>query len=113
MNFSLFVFIALFLFSVSCKKDAPVSGAIPEDRLVDLYSHALILQEEGKISGRDSTWIAERIDSFYRSENLNRNEIESALQHYKQELPRWREFYEKVVKKLERIQQQETTKPKN
>ena len=112
MKFSLFVCLFLSLQLISCKEQSK-ERTIPEDVLVDVYANTLILQEKRKMSGKDSLWLSGQIDSLYRSRHVERSEADSTIQDYQQELIRWKAFYEKVVIKLEAINQEEIAKPQS
>jgi hypothetical protein len=88
------------LSTVGCQRGL-IPETVPEATLVEVYADKLILQEEAKLAGLDSAATDRRLDSLYRAHRLTRPDVDSALARSARDLPAWKQFYEKVVKRLE------------
>ena len=62
---------------------------------------------------QDSTWLDNNIDNLYKSKQVGHNDVESSLQYYREDLARWKTFYEKVAIKLDELNQVEIAKSKH
>ncbi len=109
MKISVFIFLISSSVLFSCKEKTSVS-LIPEETMVDIYAHSMIIQELKTLSAKDSVWMSSQLDSLYRAKNVQRKEFESALQAYQQDLTQWKKFQESVLKKLEAINKEEYEK---
>ena len=96
---------------IGCTNDRSNVAAIPETTFVNYYTDWLILQEEAKISRFDSPTIQHKRDSLCQRYGVTQRQIDQTLHEHQQDLTAWRQFYDKVVKRLEQLQRLETTKP--
>lgn len=103
----------ILLFICSCSKNKAVTEVIPESTFVKFYADSLILSEEVKMTHADSTMFIHGLDSLYQKYNLNIEQIDRSYRYYKEDLIRWRDFYSKVIKRLEHLQQENLSQPNN
>lgn len=95
----------LILTIVSCSRNFPVpSPKIPEDRFIEYYTSSLVILQEEKLSGHDSSRIKHRIDSLQQRHHLNPGDIKETIGFYHADLNHWKEMNLKVIKRLEEIQ---------
>ena len=112
MRITLFFSIFLTLTIISCTKNTTSNTTVAEQTLVHYYADMLILREEAKLWGIDSSLLNIRMDSLYQVYQMNHDQLQTALQNYKKDLTTWKGFYEKVIQRLDTIQQKELSKPK-
>lgn len=86
-------------------------SVIAESTFVRLYADRLILQEEAKLAGTDSVMLHHQLDSLCESYGIEDSDVEQNLVHYQEDLATWKEFYDKVVQRLEELQRTEAPKP--
>jgi len=110
MRFHKFTLILLTLSALCCSKDKRQPAALTETGLVSIYAERLIIYEEAKISGQDSSAIRTRMDSLYASFNVSGKQVDEAVDSYKKDLTEWKRFYDQVVKRLDQLQQNATGK---
>ena len=112
MRISLFFSIVVIFVIISCSKNQASKNAISEQKLVDYYADMLVLRDEAKLRGMDSSSLNIRMDSLYQVYQMNHDQLQTAIQNYKKDLTTWKGFYEKVIQRLDTIQQKELSKPK-
>lgn len=76
---------------------------IDEKSFVNLYADLLVAKEIYR--GNDSGYIKAR-DSIYTSYNVNHFMVEKTLEYYNSDIEKWKQFFEKVVRRLEEQQTQ-------
>lgn len=86
------------------KAESPVQV---DTLVVNFYADSLVLSEEAKLSGMDSTTFASGIDSLYRTHGISRDSVNSSIQTYQKALTTWKRFYEMLVKRLEYLRTKE------
>lgn len=94
--------IFLFLLSLTLV-DCKSNYRIEENNFVNLYADLLIAKEIHR--GNDSGFIKAR-DSIYASYNVNHFMVEKTLEYYNSDTEKWKQFFEKVVRRLEEQQTQ-------
>ncbi len=108
MKYLLFALFFVTIALQSCHNDESVDLPIPENQFVNLYADMLIIREEAHFSLSDSLTTKLRIDSLYASYHVTDKQAEIAIQYYKKDLHRWKQFYENVIRRLDSLQQMET-----
>jgi hypothetical protein len=103
------LFVLLFILA-SCSKNNAGTPTVPEDKFIKFYSDLLILQSETVPPKPDSLRFKSRIDSLYHAYNLDTASVNSSIRYYNGDISRWKAFYEKVVKRMEVIIQEDTTR---
>ncbi|MBI1803804.1 MAG: hypothetical protein HY033_02320 [Ignavibacteriae bacterium] len=100
-----------FILFSSCSQYETPHNIIPEDRFVEYYSDLLVVRQEGIMASIDSIGMQTRVDSLNRAYGVSPDQVKTTLQLYKNNFPRWRSFYERVMKRLETLQRPDTAKP--
>jgi hypothetical protein len=95
--------IAITLVSCSRNFQAP-SPKIPADRFINYYASSLIISQEEKLSGHDSTVTRHRIDSLQRWYKFSQKDVEKTIEYFHGDLNRWKELNLMVTKRIEEIQ---------
>lgn len=98
------IFLVLILL-ISCTQHPQEKYGITEDAFVAIYSGILIAQQEGAIRGLDSLRIRHTTDSLYSAYHITRDQASEILNNYKSDLAGWKQFHEKVIQKLESMQE--------
>jgi len=98
------------LLTVSCSKEHTDTSFLPDSLFTDYYAHHLILKEEGRILGIDSTHMNARNDSLRTAYRMTKRYIDSTVTAYQSDLRKWRQFYDTVIKRLEEIQRDESNR---
>ena len=75
-----------------------------EERFVNFYADYLVLQEENRNHNLDSLTLHRRLDSLYQAHHFTREQLAATMTEYNKDALRWKEVYEKVVKRLETMQ---------
>ncbi len=96
-NLFLLTFMVFALFS--CKSNY----YIEENQFVNIYADLLIAKEMHR--GNDSAYIRAR-DSIYNHYNVNQFMVDKTLEYYNSDTKKWKELYEKVIRRLEEQQTQ-------
>lgn len=99
MNIKHIFLTTVICFSFCCKEKS--SDIDIDSTIVNFYADSLVLSEEVKISGIDSTTFSYKIDSLYQLHSISREKVNIAIENYKKNLPTWKNFYEMLVKRLE------------
>lgn len=92
-------FILLSISILSCKSNY----RIDENNFVNLYADLLVAKEIYR--GNDSGYIKAR-DSIYTVYNVNHFMVQRTLEYYNSDVEKWKQFFEKVVRRLEEQQTQ-------
>jgi hypothetical protein len=95
---------------LSCSNPRPRSRAIPEERLVELYANVLVVREEGRVRGSDTLAVSKRTDSLCAAYGLTRVQLQTELGSERSDLAGWKEFYEKVIRRLEQLQREDRSR---
>jgi hypothetical protein len=112
MRISLFFSIIVIFAFISCSKNQSSKNNIAEQKLVWYYADVLILREEAKLRAMDSSTMKIRMDSLNQVYQINQEEIQTTLQNYKKDLTTWKGFYQKVIQRLDSLQQKELSRSK-
>jgi hypothetical protein len=91
---------------------APGGGHHPataDSLFVNFYADRLILTEEDNILRRDSSARENRLDSLRRVYHFSQAEVETTTASLQKDPGDWKEFYDRVVRRLEHLQQKEPT----
>jgi predicted nuclease with TOPRIM domain len=70
------------------------------DPFVDLYADIVIAQESGKTSYEEMREV--RLELF-KKYNMSEEEYKKRLDYYNQDPRRWKEFFDKVIAKVEKM----------
>lgn len=106
--------VSIFIFAIignGCTQQQAKTSPIPEPIFVQLYADRMVLHEEGKIQDVDSLSQERHVDSVYRYYNVDRVQFQQTIEFYKQDLHRWKSLHDLVAKRLEELQQKESTSP--
>lgn len=82
-------------------------GRISEDKFVDLYTDIVIAQESGRSSYEEMREV--RLE-LYKKYNITEDEYKLTLDYYNQDPRRWKEFFDKVIAKVEKMKIAESGK---
>ncbi len=94
--YTMFVFLITAFIFVSCGD----GGRIPENKFVDLYTDIVIAQESGRSSYEEMREV--RLELF-KKYNITEDEYKLTLDYYNQDPRRWKEFFDKVIAKVEKM----------
>jgi len=94
----------------SCSRKEAVPGVIAEDQFVHYYADLLVLRQESTMNGTDSTGMRAKVDSLNHAYSVSEEQVRKTLLQYKMDLPRWKGFFERVVKRIEALQQPDSQK---
>lgn len=99
------------LLLVSCHREEASIVSLKEDQFVDAYIALLEndAQSSGQFSVQDST-LQQHRRSILERMGVREETFRATVQLYNTEPERWREFYEKVTKRLEQRSQEERNK---
>ncbi|MFN4111529.1 MAG: DUF4296 domain-containing protein [Ignavibacteria bacterium] len=95
----LICFIFLLISILSCKSNY----RIEENSFVNLYADLLVAKEIYR--GNDSGYIKAR-DSIYTIYDVNHFMVQRTIEYYNSDVEKWKQFFEKVVRRLEEQQTQ-------
>ncbi|MCX8057131.1 MAG: DUF4296 domain-containing protein [Ignavibacteria bacterium] len=98
MRYYIFLIVVLFL-SFNCKSNI----RIEEENFVQIYADLLIAKEIYR--GNDTAFIKAR-DSIYNKYNVNNFMVQKTLEYYNSDTEKWKQFFEKVIRRLEEQQTQ-------
>lgn len=99
--YKLIIFILLINSGCNTQKQYKI---IPPDKLADIYIDLTInagidLFKDTSASDKVSDFI---VDSILQKYNYSENDMKNTIQHYNEDVLKWKEFYEKVILKLEK-----------
>ena len=106
MRFILPLCFSMLLITITCSDKQSEPLPIPEELFVNLYSDQLLVEEECRALGVDSTMKAHRVDSLYRIHHVTEDMVKATLEHYRKDLHEWKLLIVKVLKRLEAIQRE-------
>lgn len=98
---------------LSCSNKQSDNSIISEDVFTNVYADLQIAKEEAVILAADSVYISHKADSIYSAYHVTGKQVESTLQSYKNDLPGWKLFQERVIKRLESLQKLPTADSAN
>ena len=103
----------LLLLAAGCSQPGPSSHPAASDSLfVNLTADRMIVQEESDIMRCDSAAARRRLDSLYRKYGKSAAEVAATTAHLQEKPEVWKDFYERVVHRIEILQQQESARPR-
>ena len=105
MKFFLPLFLAFLIPLSSCKKNGKDSPPYSEDRFVNLYADLMVLREEGIMNDVDSATHRKKTDSLYHFYEIDSVQLRNEIGTYNKEATRWKDFFEKVSRRLETLKQ--------
>jgi len=79
---------------------------IPEDTFVRFYADKLIMKEENVLLHSDSSTVQRRMDSLYQAYHTTPAQVQATVSDYKTDVMKWRDFYQKVDRRLDTLQRQ-------
>jgi hypothetical protein len=94
----------------SCTKENRQTNVLPDSIFVKFYADSLVVSEDVKVGKMDSNHLKQKMDSLYKEYNLTSEQTATTLRYHQDNIERWRDFYAKVVKRLELLQQNELHK---
>jgi hypothetical protein len=109
MRFALLVFLFVSCCLASCSREPSHAFSIDPDTLAVIYANYLIVVQENQLMAVDSARAAERVDSLYSQHDIDAEKVRIALDEQRSDLDTWRTFNEKVVRRLEWLQQRQPT----
>ncbi len=112
MKITPFLIIFVLFSLISCKKESKDSPFQTDSTVVNFYADSTIVYEEMIMGDKDTLKFRHQIDSLRSNYNLTTEKVHLALVSYQKDMLHWRDFYEKVLKRIEYLQQLETSKPK-
>ena len=93
-------------FIAGCARQTPNVGGISEDTFVRYYADKLIVEEESSLRRLDTALVRKRVDSLDRAYGILPEQLRQTILEYKTDVPKWREFYDRVSKRLDSLQRQ-------
>ncbi|MBI3190042.1 MAG: DUF4296 domain-containing protein [Ignavibacteriales bacterium] len=108
----LIILLSFFLFPSCSEKDVS-QNVIPEDMFIQFYADYMIVQEEISLNSLDSLQGKHRYDSLYKQYDLTPERVLQTREEYNKDLMKWQAVYEKVILRIDSLQQDETNKNKN
>ena len=112
MKFIRYEVLITFVLVLSCRNNNASKLSIPEEQFINLYADMLILREDENLSQADSLQRKRALDSLYASYKVSPSQFDASLQFYKNDLSRWKSFYEEVTQRLEAVQLEQRQKAK-
>jgi hypothetical protein len=97
-------FLACLLLSCNEKRPQP-STAPPDSAFVRYYADRMILEEENRIAKADSLTAGRLRDSLNLVYGLTEAAAREKLDSYKSDIKNWKQFFDRVTKRLEILQQ--------
>ncbi|MBI1806604.1 MAG: hypothetical protein HYR76_06080 [Ignavibacteria bacterium] len=76
---------------------------------VNFYADKMTLQQEANINNVDSAGVMHRMDSLYNFYNLSSQDVETKTTEYRKDVTTWKQFHDQVVRRLERLQQEQAS----
>jgi len=110
MRISLLYCTIIVLLATSCIKENRQKSVLPDFVFVKFYADSLIASEEVKVGKMDSNHLKQKVDSLYKEYHLTSEQTATTLRYHQDNIERWQDFYAKVVKRLELLQQNELRK---
>lgn len=92
------------LLSASCAGRGPIPPASPDPSIVNLFADRMVVQEEARLRGADSTALNNRLDSLYTAYHIPPDRLEAVLENYRKDLNMWKRFYDQVAARLDQMQ---------
>ena len=95
--------LSLLLISAACGRQdgAPVTD---DDKFIDFWSRLRIMQEEGSLTHVDTLAMKKQTDSLYAAYGYTPDGVRGRLDAYRSDLSLWKDFHQKVTRRLEDIQ---------
>lgn len=106
MKLNLFVLVVGGLCFCGCSKKPAGGDVIPENTFVWFYADKLIMKEESVLLHSDSSTVQRRTDSLYQVYHITPAQVQATVSDYKTDVMRWRDFYQKVDRRLDTLQRQ-------
>jgi len=103
------LFFSTFLL-IGCTNKNESFSPIPEESFIRLYADVLVIREESALAQTDSLPERRKTDSLCTIYGVTRAQFDLTLADKKKDLRQWKEFYEKVAKRLDSLQQQQSRK---
>jgi len=91
----------------SCARENQRTSVLPDSTFVKFFADSLIASEETRIGRLDSSHLRHKVDSLYTEYHFTREQTAITLRYHQDNIERWRDFYSKVVKRMELLQQEE------
>jgi len=110
MRILLLYYSIIVLLATSCTKENRQTSVLPDSVFVKFYADSLIVSEEVKVGKMDSNRLKQKVDSLYKEYHLTSEQTATTLRYHQDKIERWRDFYSKIVKRLELLQQNELRK---
>src|SRR5213594_2475428 len=104
MRYSIGLLLFSTFFLIVCTNKNERIPPIPEESFINLYADLLVIREESILAQADSIQERRQFDSLYASYHVTSEQFDLTLADRKKDLAKWREFYEKVSKRLESLQ---------
>jgi tRNA A-37 threonylcarbamoyl transferase component Bud32 len=80
---------------------------LEENKFIVVYTDLVIAQDTAISSGNDFNVVK---DSVFRRHRITEKEYNETLDYYNQDPQRWDQFFNKVLKRLERLKKQHAKK---
>jgi len=96
--------VSLTLLLTSCTEKSRTPSSSPSDAVVYLYTDLELLKIRAQIDKLDSLTTRAKEDSLMRLYGLNHDQYEGAMNSSKTDLESWKQFNERVLSRLEKLQ---------
>jgi len=106
MPYNILFLLTVIISLCSCSTKRESIPGIPEETFINLYSDLLIIREDATLRAIQSGEKQSAIDSIYQNYGVTEAIVQSRIDHYKRNLSNWKEFHEKVTKRLELLHNQ-------
>ena len=91
---------------LSCNQRTSPSGTVlPDSVFVRYYADRMILEEDNRIQKHDSLLSLRRLDSLNSRYTITGAQADAQLNSYKTDLGTWKQFFERVSRRIESLQQ--------
>ena len=82
-------------------------SVLEENKFIEVYTDLVIAQDTAISSGNDFNLVK---DSVFKRHRITEKEYNETLDYYNQDPQRWDQFFNKVLKRLERLKKQHEKK---
>ena len=111
MKSNRFTLYLLTLIFFSCSKEKPAVNLLPDSTIVNFQSDFMVIHEENQITRADREVVRRKTDSLYHAYGVTKQQVDTTLNYYKNDYNRWKDFYHRVTRRLEQMQQNELSRP--
>ena len=112
MKLGIILTLPVFLVLSSCGRNAASPPQIPEEKFINFYADLMTLENQPAGPKPDTLAFRKSLDSLYRVYSLDSTSVRQNITYYNRDLDHWRDFYVKVIARLEKMSFADTTQHK-